>query len=78
MNNVLTVLMMNSELLAEGASPEEMPEIASEILSASNKIAATVQRLRRLGVPDSVDYLGEVKMLDLSSKPPSKPKKKGK
>lgn len=77
MNNVLTVLMMNSELLAEGASPEEMPEIASEILSASNKIAATVQLLRRLGVPDSVEYLGEVKMLDLSSKPPSKPKKKG-
>ncbi len=77
MNNVLTVLMMNSELLAEGASPEEMPEIASEILSASNKIAATVQLLRRLGVPDSVEYLGEVKMLDLSSKPPSKSEKKG-
>jgi PAS domain S-box-containing protein len=78
MNNVLTVLMMNSELLAEGASPEEMPEIASEILSASNKIAATVQRLRKLGVPDSVAYLGEGKMLDLSAEPPAKPKKKGK
>jgi len=75
MNNVLTVLMMNSELLAEGASPEEMPEIASEILSASNKIAATVQRLRRLGVPDSVAYLGEIKMIDLSANPPAKPKK---
>ena len=75
MNNVLTVLMMNSELLAEGPSPEEMPEIASEILSASNKIAATVQRLRRLGVPDSVAYLGEIKMIDLSANPPAKPKK---
>jgi PAS domain S-box-containing protein len=78
MNNVLTVLMMNSELLAEGASREEMPEIAAEILSASNKIAATVQRLRRLGVPDSVDYLGQVKMLDLSAEPLAKPKKKAK
>ena len=78
MNNVLTVLMMNSEYLANDASPEEMPEVASEILSASNKIAATVQRLRRLGVPDSVAYLGEVKMLDLSAKPPGKPKRRGK
>ena len=78
MNNVLTVLMMNSEFLANDASLEEMPEIASEILSASNKIAATVQRLRRLGVPDSVAYLGEVKMLDLSPKPPGKPRKRGK
>jgi PAS domain S-box-containing protein len=78
MNNVLTVLMMNSELLADGASAEEMPEIASEILSASNKIAATVQRLRRLGVPDSVAYLGEVKMLDLSTEPPAKPRKRSK
>ena len=78
MNNVLTVLMMNSEFLANDASPEEMPEIASEILTASNKIAATVQRLRRLGVPDSVAYLGEVKMLDLSPAPPGKPRKKGK
>jgi PAS domain S-box-containing protein len=78
MNNVLTVLMMNSEFLANDASPEEMPGIASEILSASNKIAATMQRLRRLGVPDSVAYLGEVKMLDLSPKPPGKPKRRGK
>jgi hypothetical protein len=65
-------------LLANDASPEEMPEIASEILSASNKIAATVQRLLRLGVPDSVAYLGTVKMLDLSTEPPAKPRKKRK
>jgi PAS domain S-box-containing protein len=77
-NNVLTVLMMNSEFLANEASPAEMPGIASEILSASNKIAATVQRLAKLGVPESVAYLGDVRMLDLSSKPPGKPKKRGK
>src|ERR1700686_1026226 len=78
MNNVLTVLIMNAELLSHNASPEEMPQIASEILSASSRIAATVQRLRKLGVPDSVDYLGENKMLDLSPQPPAKPKKRSK
>src|SRR5437764_642649 len=35
MNNVLTVLMMNAELLAHDASPDEIPEIAAEILGAS-------------------------------------------
>lgn len=78
MNNVLTVLMMNAQLLTEGASPEEIPEIASAILSASSRIAATVQRLRELGIPESVEYLGEGKMLDLSPKPPRKPSKRGK
>jgi two-component system NtrC family sensor kinase len=77
MNNVLTVLTMNAELLAHDASPEEMPGIASEILSASNRIAATVQRLRQLGDQKSVDYLGEKRMLDLSSSPtPQRPSKK--
>jgi PAS domain S-box-containing protein len=78
MNNVLTVLMMNAELLADNATPEEIPAIASEILSAAQRIAATVKRLRRLGVPESVDYLGKDKMLDLSPNPPRKPSKRGK
>jgi PAS domain S-box-containing protein len=78
MNNVLTVLTMNAELLADNASPEEIPAIASEILSASRRIAATVKSLRKLGVPESVDYLGKEKMLDLSPKVPRKPSKRGK
>jgi PAS domain S-box-containing protein len=78
MNNELTVLMMNAELLAEEPSPEELPEIVGEILSAASSIAATVQRLRKLGVPKSVEYLGEDKMLDLSPKPARKPLKRGK
>jgi PAS domain S-box-containing protein len=69
MNNVLTVLVMNAELLAHDATPEEMPGIASEILSASGRIAATVQRLRNVADLKSVDYLGEKKMLDLSTRP---------
>jgi len=66
MNNVLTVLMMNAELLAHDATPDEIPEIAAEILGASNRIAAVVQKLRQMGEPRSVEYLGEEKMLDLS------------
>ncbi len=78
MNNVLTVLMMNAELLASDATPEEIPEIAAEIVLAANRIAATVQRLRQIGEPRSVDYLGEEKMLDLSTKPIKTRKKRAK
>ncbi len=67
MNNVLTVLGMNAELLAHDATPEEIPGIAAEILSASKRIAATIQRLRDVNAPQSVNYLGETKMLDLNA-----------
>jgi len=66
LNNVLTVLLMNAELLAHDATVEEVPAITAEILSASKRIAATVQRLRDVADLKSVDYLGERKMLDLS------------
>jgi PAS domain S-box-containing protein len=78
MNNVLTVLQMNAELLAHEAAPEEIPEIAAEILSASARIASTVQRLRQIEDPGSIDYLGQEKMLDLSPKPVTKRKKRAK
>jgi PAS domain S-box-containing protein len=66
LNNVLTVLMMNAELLSHEANPNEIPGIAAEILSASSRIAGTVQRLRNVVDPKFVDYLGEKKMIDLS------------
>lgn len=68
MNNALTILLMNAELLANEASPEEIPEMATEVLSSANRIAATVERLRQLADPKSIDYVGEKKMLDLSSR----------
>ena len=71
MNNVLTALTMNAELLAHDASPEEIPELAAEVLSASNRIAAIVNRLRNVVDLKSVDYLGDRKMLDLSSDVPN-------
>ena len=76
LNNVLTVLAMNAELLATDASPEEIPGLAAEILQASTRIAATVKRLRNVADMKSVAYMGDKKMLDLSSTPP-KPKKPG-
>ncbi|HUQ98380.1 MAG TPA: PAS domain S-box protein [Gemmatimonadaceae bacterium] len=76
MNNVLTVLVMNAELLSENPAKEEIPEIAAEILAASQRIAGTVQRLRNLGDPGSVDYLGEKKMIDLSSRTPKQVSKR--
>lgn len=78
MNNVLTALTMNAELLANDASPEEIPGIAAEILSASSRIAATVQRLRDVTDPKSVQYLGATKMLDISPETAKKQVKRGK
>ncbi len=78
LNNVLTVLMMNAELLAEDAPEGEMAQIASEILTASNRISLTVQRLRNVGNPVAIEYLGEKKMIDLSQKPSRKRPKKRK
>ncbi|HJP60926.1 MAG TPA: PAS domain S-box protein [Gemmatimonadaceae bacterium] len=76
MNNVLTVLMMNAELLAHDATPDEVPELASEILSAANRISSTVLRLRNVIDAPAIDYLGEKKMLDLSAKSGKKRVKK--
>jgi PAS domain S-box-containing protein len=70
-NNVLTVLAMNAELLAHDASPEEIPALAAEVLAASNRIAAIVKRLRNVADLKSIDYLGNKKMLDLSAGVPS-------
>lgn len=66
MNNALAVLTMNAELLAKDASPEEIPEMASEVLAAAVRIGATVAKLRQLADPKSTEYVGDRKMLDLS------------
>lgn len=67
MNNALTILMMNAELLATDARPEETREMAGEVLAAAKRIGATVDGLLQLADPKSIDYVGEKKMLDLSS-----------
>ncbi|MDQ3673139.1 MAG: PAS domain S-box protein, partial [Gemmatimonadota bacterium] len=68
MNNALTILMMNAELLAAGeAKGEEVRSLAAEVMVAAKRIEAIVEGLSRLGDPKSIDYVGEKKMLDLSS-----------
>jgi PAS domain S-box-containing protein len=69
MNNVLTALAMNAELLAHDAAPEEIPALAAEVLAAANRIAGIVRRLRNVTDLRSIDYLGDQKMLDLSTGP---------
>lgn len=68
LNNALTVLTMNAELLGSNLTPAEIPEIAAEIVSASNRIAGTIQRLGEASATTSVPYLGNRRMLDLSGR----------
>ncbi len=77
LNNVLTILMMNAELLAGDARPEEVKHLAGEVLSSAKRIGTTVAGLRQLADPKTVDYVGEKKMLDLSSLSQSKEKTTG-
>ncbi len=72
LNNVLTILMMNAELLAGDARPDEVKHLASEVLTSAKRIGTTVAGLRQLADPKTVDYVGEKKMLDLSSLNPGK------
>ena len=64
-NNPLTSLMMNLELLDEGL-PEDAAESIATIKSAARRIAAVVKRLSDADHATSVAYVGETRMLDLS------------
>jgi PAS domain S-box-containing protein len=77
LNNVLTILMMNAELLAGDARPDEVKHLASEVLTSAKRIGTTVAGLRQLADPKTVDYVGEKKMLDLSSLNPGKERPPG-
>lgn len=76
MNNALTILMMNADLLAKDADPEEVPALAAEVLRAATRISTTVERLAQLADPQSVEYVGDRKMVDLSGKAAKKTKKR--
>jgi methyl-accepting chemotaxis protein PixJ len=68
-NNPLTALMMNLEMLEE-AEPEEIAESIAEVRRAAQRIAAVVKRLSTVDRPRSVAYLGDQRMLDLSPEEP--------
>ncbi|MFN2571347.1 MAG: histidine kinase dimerization/phospho-acceptor domain-containing protein, partial [Gemmatimonadales bacterium] len=64
-NNPLTALMMNAELLEE-LGAERAPDSAAEILRAARRIAAVINRLTNAGDLHSVPYIGANRMIDLS------------
>jgi methyl-accepting chemotaxis protein PixJ len=66
-NNPLTSLIIHAELLEEIDSDQALDSIA-EIRRAARRIALVVRRLGRVGAPRSVSYIGESRMLDLSSR----------
>jgi signal transduction histidine kinase len=68
-NNPLTALMMNAELL-EDLVPETASESLAEIQKAARRIAAVINRLTNAGELQSVAYLGNNRMIDLSLRDP--------
>jgi NO-binding membrane sensor protein with MHYT domain len=64
-NNPLTVLMMNTDLL-EDSDFDHSAETVAQIRGAANRIAGVVQRLTSVETPRTVRYIGESRMLDLS------------
>jgi methyl-accepting chemotaxis protein PixJ len=66
-NNPLTSLIIHAEMLEEVDSDQAWDSIA-EIRRAARRIALVVRRLGRVGAPRSVSYIGESRMLDLSSR----------
>ena len=64
-NNPLTTLIMNAELLEESGS-KDVADVTAEIQSAARRIAAVVKRLVKVGNHRSIAYVGKRRMLDLS------------
>ena len=67
-NNPLMALVAHAQLLSE--DPEASADIreqASTILGQARRIAAVVRTLRELKAPQSVQYLGDSRMIDLSA-----------
>ncbi|HST07099.1 MAG TPA: MHYT domain-containing protein [Gemmatimonadaceae bacterium] len=66
-NNPLTTLMMNVELLEEVA-PAKASESIQEILRAAHRISAVISRLSNVAEAESVPYVGSTRMIDLSQR----------
>jgi DNA-binding response OmpR family regulator len=74
-NNPLTALLSNTGLLEAGmVSDAERDESLATITQMARRIADVVKRLRQLDQPKSVEYLGNARMIDISSPDASKPK----
>ena len=66
-NNPLTALIMNAELL-EDVDARGAGEVIAEIRNSARRIAAVIDRLKGAIDPRSVTYVGKRRMIDLSLK----------
>jgi DNA-binding response OmpR family regulator len=75
-NNPLTALLAEAEILAtDPATPADHREPLATIVAQARRIAAVVRQLSALHEPRSVEYLDGVRMLDLSTKAASAPRR---
>jgi PAS domain S-box-containing protein len=70
--NTLTPLMVNTQLIVEQSTTEEICDSAHVIFNAARRIAFTLRRLHGIKDLQSVAYLGQGRMLDLRTVPPRK------
>jgi PAS domain S-box-containing protein len=70
--NTLTPLMVNTQLIVEQSSVDEISDSAQVIFNAARRIAFTLRRLRGVQDLQQVAYLGPGRMLDLRAVAPPK------
>ena len=68
--NALTPLMVNTQLIVEQSTTEEICDSAHVIFNAARRIAFTLRRLHGIKDLQSVAYLGQDRMLDLRTVAP--------
>lgn len=67
-NNPLAALLSNTSLIEAGMVNEnELQESLATITQMAKRIAEVVKKLRQLNNPTSVEYLGNARMIDISS-----------
>jgi PAS domain S-box-containing protein len=71
--NMLTPLMLNTEMILEHATRRELRDSAQQIFKAARRIAFSLRRLRGIGDGPAVAYVGQSRMLDLRLIEPSAP-----
>jgi DNA-binding response OmpR family regulator len=70
-NNPLAALLSHASLIEAGmVNEDEMAEALATIVEQARRIGAVVKRLRQLDNPQSVEYLGQARMLDIKPPPP--------
>jgi PAS domain S-box-containing protein len=63
--NMLTPLMLNTEMILEHATRKDLRDSAQQIFKAARRIAFSLRRLHGIGDGPAVAYVGQSRMLDL-------------